>query len=229
MVRSRDDEEIFGEAHEPVGLLRGRSHRSFELGVTPRLPERELELRLEEGERRAQLVARVGDETAFAFERVAESVQHLVQGQAEPADLVVRRGQREAPLGLGCGDRLRLDAHRVDRTECRGCDSIAEERREDKGDRRDEDEQENEPPHRLVPVVERRADDEHAVAGPGRDGPGRDAHGLCEPRHVVDVRKRSGARKTSRGRELEHRRRADLLGLTHHGALLVEHLREARL
>ena len=82
-------------------------------------------------------MARVGDETAFAFERVAEAVQHLVQGHAEPAELVVRSGQREAPLGLGCGDRIRLDAHRVDRTERRGRDSIAEERREDEGDRRD--------------------------------------------------------------------------------------------
>ena len=62
-----------------------------------RLPKRELELGLEERQRRSQLVARVGDEPALARERRLEPREHLVQRLAEPPDLVVGLRERQPP------------------------------------------------------------------------------------------------------------------------------------
>ena len=53
--------------------------------------QRELELGPERRERRAQLVARVGDEAALSREPLLEAVEHVVQRLAETVDLVPRR------------------------------------------------------------------------------------------------------------------------------------------
>ena len=65
-----------------------------------RLGERELDLGLHQRERRAQLVARVGDERALAFEGGFEPGEHLVQPAAEPCDLVVCPGDGRRRPGL---------------------------------------------------------------------------------------------------------------------------------
>ena len=60
------------------------------------LGERQLELGAEDRQRRAQLVAGVGDEGALALQRVAEPGQHLVQRLAQARDLVAGVGDGQA-------------------------------------------------------------------------------------------------------------------------------------
>ena len=47
-----------------------------------------LELGLQHGQRHPQLVAGVGEERPLALEAVLETVEHLVQGGAQPVDLI---------------------------------------------------------------------------------------------------------------------------------------------
>ena len=79
--------------------------------------QRQLELGLVQRERRAQLVARVVDEGALALQGGLEPGEHLVQGLAEPAELVVGLRQRQALIGLGRRDLRGAAAHRLDRAQ----------------------------------------------------------------------------------------------------------------
>ena len=73
LVARGEDEEILGEPHQAVGLLRRGVQRRLELLGRPRPPERELELRSEQRERGAELVTRIGDEPALATKPRIES------------------------------------------------------------------------------------------------------------------------------------------------------------
>ena len=68
LVGARDHQQVLGEARQPVGLLGGRPHGRLELSRAP-LAQRQLELGPQDRQRRAQLVAGVGDEHALALER----------------------------------------------------------------------------------------------------------------------------------------------------------------
>src|SRR6185437_4818018 len=83
-----EDEEVAGEAGEPVRLLERALYRGHELRFGPRTTERELELALEVGQRRAQLVARIVDQAALALDRRLQSLEHPVEAQAERCELV---------------------------------------------------------------------------------------------------------------------------------------------
>ena len=50
--------------------------------------EGDFELGLQHGERHSQLVAGVGEECALAYQTVLEAIEHLVQGAAQPVDLI---------------------------------------------------------------------------------------------------------------------------------------------
>ena len=73
LVGAGEHEQILGEPREAVGLLGGRAQRVLELVRRARPAQRELELGLQQRERRAQLVARVGDEAALARRAPASS------------------------------------------------------------------------------------------------------------------------------------------------------------
>ena len=94
---ARDQQQILGELRQVVRLLeRGDERLAHAAAVALRRAHRRLELGLQDRERRAQLVARVGDELALALEGVLEPREHLVERLPEPADLVVRLRQRQA-------------------------------------------------------------------------------------------------------------------------------------
>jgi hypothetical protein len=63
LVGAREDEEVLGQADEPVGLARGRPERLLQLFRRARVPKGDLELGFQERKRRPQLVAGVGDES----------------------------------------------------------------------------------------------------------------------------------------------------------------------
>ena len=93
-------------------------------------PEGQLELGLEEGERRAQLVARVGDEAPLAREAVLDPGEHLVERLPQPRDLVARRA---APGAARRSDDAEISSrappHRLDRPQRRAGEDVAAERR----------------------------------------------------------------------------------------------------
>ena len=68
------------------------------------LGQGQLQLGPQDRQRRSQLVAGVGDEGALVLQRLAEPLEHLVQGRPEARDLVVGRRHRQALVGLGGRD-----------------------------------------------------------------------------------------------------------------------------
>jgi hypothetical protein len=66
-VDAREQEQIVGELRKPVGLLPRRAKRRDELGRRRMVGKRELDLRLHQRERRAELVACVGHQRSLAF------------------------------------------------------------------------------------------------------------------------------------------------------------------
>ncbi len=156
-IRPRDDEQILRELHQPIGLLRGRAQRRLELLGRARLPERELELRLQDRERRPQLVARVGDELPLALEAGVEPHEHLVHGRAETTDLVVRLGERKAPTRARGRDLRRLATHRLHRSQRRACDEVPDDRRAEQREWQRDQKLREQRAERLVAILERLA------------------------------------------------------------------------
>jgi hypothetical protein len=83
-------------------LARTFIETALDLGREPRLGEGEIDLGSEDRDRRAQLVARVGDELPLAIRRAPQAEDEVVQGGGEVGDVVVtgRNGQ-ELVRGLG--------------------------------------------------------------------------------------------------------------------------------
>ena len=79
LVRAREDEQVLREPHEAVGLLGCGGERGVQLLGTPRPAERELELGLQQRERRPELVARIRNEAALALEPGLEPCEHRSQ------------------------------------------------------------------------------------------------------------------------------------------------------
>ena len=162
-VGAGDEQKILREPHEPIGLVRSRPERSLELVRRARPARRQLELGLEERERRAELVTRVSNERPLALEGRSESIEHLVQRLAEPVDLVSRGRQRQAALGLGGRDRLRLRAHGFDRPQRGAGDEVADDRRRDERERKRDDKLCQQRGQCLVTILEELADDDDVI------------------------------------------------------------------
>ena len=90
--------------------------------------QRALQLGLDHRDRRAQLVAGVGDEAPLALVGAPQPVEHRVERLAEPADLVVRGRQRQR-LGVAVErDAAARRAHRLDRAQPGRRQRVAEQR-----------------------------------------------------------------------------------------------------
>ena len=85
LVGAREHEQVLGERDQPVGLLAGGRQRRAQLLRAALALQRDVDLRLEDRQRRAQLVARVGDEAALLRDAARS---------ARPR----RRSQRREPL-----------------------------------------------------------------------------------------------------------------------------------
>ncbi len=72
VVGSCKHEEVLGQADESVGLACAERRASSSSASVRGLPEGELELGLQERERRAELVARVGDEAPLSLDRALQ-------------------------------------------------------------------------------------------------------------------------------------------------------------
>src|SRR5439155_23975217 len=95
-----DQEQVVCELAQAIDRLRRRLDRVAQLLGSTCVAQRELELGPQEGEWRAQLMSRVGDEVPFPLERVLEPLEHCVQRVAEPLELVAG-GWHGEPLARG--------------------------------------------------------------------------------------------------------------------------------
>ena len=150
-----EHEQPLGEPNQPLDLLRCRADHALELLRLAWPPLRQLQLRAQERERRAQLVARVGDEAALAPQALVEAVEHRVQRLTESRDLVGGGGNRQAAArGLG-RDLRRLAPHRLHRAEGAAGDEVARERSQRERDRTDHEQEHEQRREHLVPVLDR--------------------------------------------------------------------------
>ena len=118
-VGAGDHEQVVGQAGQPLGLLAGAGHRAPQLGHGPGAAVGQLQLGPEDGQRRAELVAGVGDEVALALQRPVDALEHLVERLAQPAHLVPGLGHGQPGPGLRAGDLGGPAAHRLDRLQGR--------------------------------------------------------------------------------------------------------------
>ena len=113
VIEARDQQQILCNADQPVGLDGGRLDRGVQL-VRRSLPaKRQLELGLQQRERRAQLVTGVGDKATFVREGLLEAGQHLVErlGETRISSRASGTGSRAATVSAEITlARLRIDS-----------------------------------------------------------------------------------------------------------------------
>jgi hypothetical protein len=149
-----------------LAFLDGSAQRRARLGAVVARSQRRLELGLDHGDRRAQLVAGVGHEALFALERRAEAIEHRVQRLAEPADLVVSGREREPLTVVSQRDQVGAPAHRLHRPEARTGQGKAEQRRGSDRQRCADRKRRDDPGQRLVTVLKRLAHDHRRRSRP---------------------------------------------------------------
>ena len=164
LVQAREGQQLLGEGDEAVGLLGGRVDHAPELLAIGVAGRGELELALEDGQRRAQLVAGVRHEGALARACAGQPCQHLVERASQPADLVAGLGERQARIGVVGGDRRRPAAHRLDGAQRAGGQRVAGERRERQRERAADEQRAREHVERVLALGEVGAHDDHAPA-----------------------------------------------------------------
>jgi hypothetical protein len=169
LVGPRDQQQVVGESREPLRLLCRGAERLLELLSWPRPAQRELELRLQQGERRSQLVARVGDEAALVLDRSVEALEHVVERGREARDLVPagRDGQQRRPLG---GDGIRAAPQKLHRPQCACGEGVAAEAGSEERKRQEEDKLMAEVLERVRAWREGACDDHDRLAAGARNG-----------------------------------------------------------
>ncbi len=156
-IEARDHQQVLREPHQPLRLLRGGLEGRAQLLGGASAPQRQLQLGLENAERRAQLVARVRGEAPLAQGRRLEAVQQLVQGLAQACDLVARIRHGQALANLGRRDRRRPAAHRLHRPQGSRGHAVAGKRRQHQGHQPAGSEQHGERAQGVVALAERGA------------------------------------------------------------------------
>jgi hypothetical protein len=148
-----EHQQVLGQLREVVALLHSRHERGPHLGGVLARPQHALELGLEHGDRRAQLVARVRHEASLALEGAAQPVEHVVERLAEAADLVTGGGERQ-PVAAGRERHPgRAGAHRLDGPQRGAGQRVAEQRGDEHGDRAPDGERGDQAAEDVVAVV----------------------------------------------------------------------------
>ena len=101
-------QERVDKVGETVDLLEHAAHRLLVLRWRARFAESGLTNTANDGQRRAELVRRVGRKAAQLAERRLEAGEGLVDDRRQPADLVVLIRHRQTLVQTVCGDALRL-------------------------------------------------------------------------------------------------------------------------
>ena len=118
LVEAREQQEILDEQAHPLGLTADSPHRAREiLRAAFGAAREELRVGAHRGERRAQLVRGVGDEAAQAPVGGFDLAEHVVERDAEAADLGALVGDVHAAREVARGDRARGGGDRVERAQ----------------------------------------------------------------------------------------------------------------
>ena len=156
-----DLEQLLGELREAGHVDGELVEHGLVLRGAARAAAGELDPALEERHRRAELVAGVVDEPAFALEGVLERREHVVERVPEPGDLVVAVGRHvEAQAVRAAGDLLGAPAVPLDRAQRRPGEEVPHHRGHDERGDPGQHQLQEQLAQRLVPVVAAHADDE---------------------------------------------------------------------
>ena len=129
------DEQALGELGEPVALLHRGEERIAGAWTEVTGAQGTVELGLDDRDRRAELMAGVGNEPGLALVGGLHPGEHLVQGDAEAVDLVLGGRQRQPLVGLVQGDGRRAAAHGLDRPQPGPGEQRPDQRRQHQGRR----------------------------------------------------------------------------------------------
>ncbi len=187
LIRAGDHQQVLRQAHQPVGLLAGGGDRRAQLARRVVAAQRQLQLGLEDRERRAELVAGVGHEGPLVREGGVGALEQLVEGQAEPADLVVGGRQGQAVALAGARDPLGAGAHRLHGPQRRRRDAVSGGRGEDQGDRPGDQQEGGEVADGVVAVAQSRADHHDGARHVPVNRHGEQPRALVQPRDLRHV------------------------------------------
>ena len=115
--RAGQEQEVLGHADEPVDVLEARGQHLLVFLRRARRAQRHLDPALQRGERRAQLVGRIGGEAAHLPEGLVEPREHAVERLGEPVQLVLGALPSDALVQVLGGDAAGRRRHLVDRSE----------------------------------------------------------------------------------------------------------------
>ena len=193
-------DEVADELRQLLDLDAGGGERGCAIVLGQAAGRQQLDVRAQTRQRRPQLVRRVRDELPLRAERPLERCQHLVEGLAEPRELVATRGLHPSRRVSGRRDALGgvdQPAHRRGR---RARDEESERGRERDTGERDEHEQEPQSRQHRIHLVQRPGDLKCEPAGQrGREDAEVDAAHLRVGEELVSVPARHGALAASRG------------------------------
>ena len=127
--------------------------------------QRQVELGLEVGERRPELVTGIGDEPALALDGGLETMEHPIETDTQRGELIPAPGKPQAATRLGPGYGIDLDTHPLDGPERSAGDHPANCTSQQDRHQAGKSEQDEEPIKGLSLVVERHADYDDAIVG----------------------------------------------------------------
>ena len=187
VVEAREEQEVVDEEAHALRLAADPAHRALEV-VRPlgRAAAVELRIGAHRGERRPQLVRRVGDEPAqlalgrlLRAERRLDRPEHGVERVPQPADLGAVVVALDAAREVAAGDRRGRPADVVERTEADPDEPQPEGDERPQDDEGHDDLDRDQPVQGRVDLVEGRRDDEHRLGALLQRGP--DAVGAARP------------------------------------------------
>src|SRR6266511_5633172 len=73
-----EDEKVFGQSHQAVGLLGGVPEGCFQLLGGSATRQRQVKLHLQHAQRCPELMARIVDEAMLTLQRLLKSIEHCV-------------------------------------------------------------------------------------------------------------------------------------------------------
>ncbi len=146
-------EQVAQELREPLGLRLRRLEVARDLGIVG-LQRRRLQSQPQAGQRRAQLMRRIGDELALGAERTCEPVGHLVERGGDLA-LLARATDRGALVQLARGDAPRRDGQAAQRPCERAGEEPGHRQAEQERDDADPDQRRNVLAHLVLDAVDR--------------------------------------------------------------------------
>lgn len=113
-VVTAQGQELMDQFGQARGFVGGLLHRAAVDLCVPRGSQDDFRLRPQRGDRRPQLVGRIGREAPHLIDRAVQPVEHRVEGQAEPSQFVARVPDRQPLIEPFRGDPFRRGDHLFD-------------------------------------------------------------------------------------------------------------------